>query len=258
MEIKTLEKKQDKVTFLIKGIDHAVANTLRRLMSSEVPVLAIDEVDFHKNSSALYDEMVAHRLGLVPIETDLKSYNEKSKCKCKGVGCPKCQLSITLSKKGPCTVYSGDLEISDPKLKPVFDKIPITKLLEGQELEFEATAVLGCGKEHAKFSPALVFFRNYPKVSVKEDCEKAVQVCPRNVFEYKNKKLSVKNLINCDLCNACVEACGEEKISVSPVEDEFIFTVESWGQLNPKEIFETALDIFDEKLDEFNKLVKAI
>ena len=67
MEIKILNKTQDKLVFTVNGINSTLANTLRRLMAVEVPVLAIDLVEFTKNSSALYDEIIAHRLGLVPL-----------------------------------------------------------------------------------------------------------------------------------------------------------------------------------------------
>jgi len=107
--------------------------------------MAIEDVEVRKNSSSLYDEMIAHRLGLIPLTTDLKSYNLPSECKCEGKGCARCQLVLTLSAKGPGIVYSSSLKSKDPKVKPVFDNFPIVKLLKGQEIELEATATLGTG-----------------------------------------------------------------------------------------------------------------
>jgi len=104
--------------------------------------MAIDEVTFIENGSALYDEIIANRLGLIPLETDLESYFEKSKCKCKGAGCARCQLTLTLNKTGPCMVYAEDLKSKDPKIKPVYPKTPIVKLLDGQTLKFEAVAII--------------------------------------------------------------------------------------------------------------------
>lgn len=260
MELKLLEKKQNKMIFLLKGTDHVFANTLRRLMSVEVPTLAIDEVNFYKNSSALYDEIIAHRLGLIPLKTDLKSYDLTENCSCKGEGCAKCRLNITLNCAGPCTVYSKDLKSQDPKVKPIFDDIPIVKLDKDQHLEFEATAKLGKGKDHIKFSPALVFFKNYPEINIKKDVNaaKCIKACTKGVFELDGKKLVVKDVTKCDLCEVCVEACGSDAIEVKGSDKDFIFEVESWGQLSPKEILEQALDIFDDKLDIFTKQVKSI
>ncbi len=70
-------------------------------MTEEVPTMAIEDVEFRKNNSILYDEIIAHRLGLVPLKTDLKSYNLPEKCKCKGEGCARFQLTV------PIDQYSG-------------------------------------------------------------------------------------------------------------------------------------------------------
>lgn len=258
MDIKVLDKKENKLVFVLKDSTPEFANTLRRLMISEVPTLAVRKVTFVKNSSALFDEMIAHRLGLLPLTTDLDSYTLPSKCSCKGAGCAKCQLSLTLKAEGPITVYSSDLKSQDPKVKPVFPKMPIVALLKGQELEFEAVVTLGTGKEHAKFSPALVFYKSYPKITIDKcrNAEDIVKACPAKVFEMDGKSLKVKNLEACHLCLACVDACDPaEGIAVDGSEKDFIFTIESWGKLTPEDILRAALDTFDEKLDEFEKLL---
>jgi DNA-directed RNA polymerase subunit D len=261
MEIQQLKKSENKLIFLIKGINAALANTLRRFMTSEVSILAIDEVNIIKNSSAMFDEVLAHRLGLIPLKTDLKSYNLKEECSCKNKGCPKCQLSLILNIKGPCTVYSSNLKSQDPKIQPVYPKMLIVKLQKDQEIELEAIARLGKGKKHNKFSPGLIFYRNYPVIKIGSNCnicKKCVSVCPKKILEIKNKKLTIKNLIECDLCLACVNICPKKEIKVTENPKEFIFTIESWGQLTPKEIYEEALNKFDKKLDELAKKIKKI
>src|SRR3989338_7102157 len=135
MNIKVLSQKENKVEFTLEGVNPVIANTLRRLVINEVPTLAIEELEIKENSSAIYDEMLAHRLGLVPLTTDLKSYEMKQNCKCEGKGCANCTLKLKLKATGPCVVYSGDLKSTDPKVKPVFDKMPIAKLLKDQEIE---------------------------------------------------------------------------------------------------------------------------
>ena len=138
MEIRVLEnnKEQGKVSFILKDSTPAFANTLRRLMIDDVPAMAIEDVEFQKNNSILYDEMIAHRLGLVPLKTDLKSYNLPDKCKCEGKGCNRCQLKMVLrATKGSGVVYASEIKSKDPAVKPVFPNMPIVKLLKGQTLD---------------------------------------------------------------------------------------------------------------------------
>src|SRR3989339_2182422 len=121
MEIELLSTSKDKSTirFLLKGTVPAFANLLRRVILEEVPVMAIEDVEFRKNSSILYDEMIAHRLGLLPLSTDLKSYNLPSECKCEGKGCARCQLKLTLKSKGLGMVYASEMHTRDAEIKPV-------------------------------------------------------------------------------------------------------------------------------------------
>jgi len=257
MAIEVLEKKENRVKFLVTKTETPFINTIRRLVLDEVPTMAIDDVEFKRNDSILYDEMVAHRLGLVPLATDLKGYNLPAKCTCKGEGCAKCQLEMSLKTEAQGMVTAGKLKTKDPKIKPVYEDIPITKLIEGQALEFIAIAKLGKGKEHAKWSPGIAFFIQKPVVTVKKsaDCAEGVKKCPRNVFDIKDSKVKVVNENDCILCNACVDACGEDAITAEGSKDEFIFTLESFGQLKPKEILKQATVELDEKLDEFKSLV---
>jgi len=260
IEIKTLKEANGKLDFVIKNIDAVIANSLRRLITSEIPIMAIETVNVVKNSSALYDEMIAHRLGLIPFKTDPSSYNLKEKCKCKGKGCALCELTLSLKANGPCTVYAEAIKSKDPKIKPIYPKIPIVKLLKGQSLDLEIKAILGQGKSHAKFSPGLVYYQAYPKIKV-TNCKgsgKCVEVCPKDVFKIVNKKVKIVNPMNCILCEACEEACPHNAINVEDSKTDFIFHVESWGQLKPKKLLLIAIDMLEDKLDEFNKKIKKL
>lgn len=258
MELKLLNKDRDKLRFVIKNSDNVYANTLRRMIMDEVPVIAIDEVTIVKNTSAIYDEVIAHRLGLVVLKTDLDSYNLRELCKCEGKGCARCQTYLTLNAKGPCTVYAEDLKPKDPKIKPVYPKTILAKLAKGQVLQLEATAILGKGKEHAKFSPALAYYHAYPEIDISNPgaATDVVKVCPTKVFKVENKQAKVVNLTNCILCMACVDACGENVIKVHGSKSDFIFSIESWGQIKPSEIVVNALDLLDDKLDSLAKELK--
>jgi DNA-directed RNA polymerase subunit D len=254
LKVKILDSSGEKISFLVEDIDHALAGELRRIMMTEIPTLAIEWVDFVKNDSVLWDEIIASRLGLIPLVFNPKFYNLKEECKCGGKGCAHCQVTLTLKKVGPCIVYSGDLVSSDKNVKPLYDKIPIVELMEGQELEFEAIAQLGVGKEHAKWQASIVGFRNVPKISVGKggNVDVYAKKCPKNVFVYQNKKLRVNKLLECNLCMQCVDL-SKGIIKVEPDETKFIFKVETACGLKPKEIVLRSIGILSKKLEEFSK-----
>lgn len=255
MEVKILNKSENKLVLRINGINTALANTLRRLMMVEVPVLAIDTVEFTKNTSALYDEIIAHRLGLIPLKTDLKSYNLKEKCKCNGKGCAMCELKLVLSVNGAGMVYASNLKSTDPKIQPVFPEMPIVELIKKQSLELTATAILGKGKTHAKFSPGLVYYRGYPNLIVKDknSLKKVVEEL-KDVLTIKGDNLDVKDILKWN--ERYEEILEMNNIEVKNSNEDFIFFIESWGQLKTEEIFKKALEIFDDKLDEFSEKLK--
>ncbi len=263
MNVKILDKKGLKLTLLIKDAKTSYINTLRRAIIQEVPTMAIEDVEFFKNDSVMYDEMLAHRLGLIPLTTPLDDYNFRETCSCGGVGCAKCTVKFTLKAKGPKTVYASDLKSNDPKVKPVYPNMPIVKLTERQELEIEATAQLGRGKEHMKWSPGLAYFRQVPQITInnskiknKEEC--AAQ-CPKKVLVVNKGELEVdKNkLYECTMCNACSDYC-KDGISVVPVEGEFLFYLESWGQLSTEEIIKRATKEIDTKFNDFIEALKKV
>ncbi len=254
MDIKLLKKQDNKLNFLLKDSNPVFVNTLRRIIISELPTLAIKKVTLVKNSSALFDEIIAHRLGMLPLVTDLDTYVLPDKCSCKGAGCAKCQITFTLKAEGPLTVYAADLKSQDPKIKPVFGKIPIVQLLKDQELEFEAVASLGIGKEHAKHTAGLAHYKGYPKITIDKvkNPEEVMASCPTNVYEIKGKDLKVIDAERCILCDACVDI-NEPKdgLTVKASEKDFIFYIESFGKLSPEEMLSRSLDIINERLEEF-------
>lgn len=254
LEIKILEKNKEKIRFTIDDINPELAGELRRIMISGIPTMAIEFIDFHKNDSVLWDEIIANRLSLIPLVYDTKFYNFKKDCKCDGKGCVHCQVSFKLKKKGPCMAYSGDMIPSDEKVRPVYGKIPIVELTEGQELEFEAFAQLGLGKEHAKWQAAVVGYRSIPKITIGKDGdnEEYEKRCPRHVFVFEDKKLKVNKLLECNLCLQCMEL-SNGAIKIEPDETKFVFKVEAACGLKPEEIVSKAIDVLEEKLGEFSK-----
>jgi len=140
----------------LKGIPLQYANALRRICLNGVPVFAVDTVDIIENSSVLPDEGLAHRLGLIPLKTDLSRFNEPSKCECQSeTGCSNCKVMLVLDSGDSDvtrTVLSSDLSSEDDTIKPISDKIPIVQLAPGQRIKVECYARLGRGTEHAKWN----------------------------------------------------------------------------------------------------------
>lgn len=256
MQLKLIEKnnKKDQFYFLAKNTDISFLNALRRSVVSLVPTMAIEDVEFRQNSSLLYDELLAHRLGLVPLTTDLKCYEiiktEEDKESLK------CINKLTLDVKGPKTVYSGDLKPSDPAIKPVFDNIPLVKLKKGQDVKLEAVAILGIGKEHMKFSPGLFFYKNKPILEIAKnvDSEELSKKIPANsavTIESGKIKVDENKLYTSNYFDAFLNESVIEGLDVKMSEEEFVLYVESFGQLSAKEMIITSIDVLKERLNDF-------
>ena len=260
MELKLLHKSKDglKTTFGIKNLDVSYINSLRRIMMSEVPTLAIEEVEFRKNTSLLYDETMAHRLGLVVLSSDLKSYTLPAECTCKGEGCAKCQLKLTLtSAKSGDVVKASIMKSEDPKVIPVHGDTIIVKLSKGQELELEATAILGKGKDHIKWSPGLVYYNYKPKITVNNDTKDFDQFkakFPPQIFD-KSGKIDKNLILDNDLVDACKDV-NPNIVKIEYEENSYIFTVEAFGQLTTKEMVKEACSILQQKSDVFVEKLK--
>ena len=258
MKVKSIsyEKKKGKISFMIEKTTPAFANLLRRAIIDRVPTLAIEDIEFKDNDSILYDEVIAHRLGLIPLTTDFKTYNFKEGCKCEGEGCARCSVVLTLKEKGPKIVYASALKSKDAKVKPAFQEIPIVKLLKDQKLEFQATAILGIGRDHIKWSPGTAWHHYNPKITVKNNAKLLEQFkdkYPTKIFT-KNQ-IDVKKITSCGLYDACDGIC-DDLVKIEWDENNIIFNVESWGQLDPKAIVKKACEVIDEQLEEFADLVK--
>lgn len=241
--MKLLNKKENQITFTAE-IDESLANAIRRYLN-KIPIIAVDEVEISKNDSPLYDETIAHRIGLIPIKMD-KSINEKKSHK----------MKLDTSKEG--IVYSKELS---GDLNVVYEKIPITNLNKNQELKLTATLITGKGNEHAKFSPGLMFYRNIVSMKIDKDCPKEViDICPQGILKSDNGKITISDISKCDMCEACVEFCkkiGKDSISIIPT-NELIITLESFGQLEVKEIFKKSIEELKKDLAHVSKQISKV
>lgn len=264
LEVKIIDKNEFSARLIIEGIDSAFMNSLRRIIVAEVPAMAIDEVVVIENSSMLHDEVLTHRLGFIPLKTDLDSYNLPEECSCKSeLGCNLCRASLTLTVEGHeniKTVYSGDLTSENPNVRPVSEKIPIVKLVPGQNLKLEAYARLGKGGRHAKWQPvSLCVYKHFPRVKINEkdcdSCGKCVNVCPKRILSISEngKKPEPRNVIDCITCHDCVDVCPKSPhaIEVSWDKDVFVFDIESTGALPVERILKEATKILDKRIESF-------
>jgi DNA-directed RNA polymerase subunit D len=226
-------------------------------MLTRLPAMAIDEVLVLENTSVMYDEMLAHRLGLIPLVTDLESYNLSEDCDCEGKGCSLCQCTLTLEETAEedeeKIINSSNLTSQDPKVVPASGDIPLVKLAPGQRLIIEAYARLGKGLENAKFQPvSTVSYKYVPIVEVNKEkctqCGDCVGVCPKNIFRVEGDTISTQNTLDCSLCEACVEVCEPGAITIDSKKDSFLFKVESTGALTPEDIVEKSAELLKERI----------
>ncbi len=146
MKIDVLENNDTVFRFSISGASTIMVNAIRRAAMNAVKTFAIDKITFYENTTAMFDEYISHRIGLVPIKTPSKGYSDTD------------EVVFTLDATGPKTVYSGDLEASDKDVRVANEAIPIIKLAEGQKLRIECKAVMGTGARHSKFQPGLATY----------------------------------------------------------------------------------------------------
>jgi DNA-directed RNA polymerase subunit D len=155
--IEILENHNEKIVLKFTNAPRQYVNAIRRISINEVPTLAIDDVVILENSSVMHDEAVAHRLGLIPLRTDLHRFVLPTHCDCNStLGCSKCRVLLSMDSEAndkTKVVTSGDLVSEDEVVKPLSTEIPIIVLAPAQKLKFEAYARLGFGKEHAKWQP---------------------------------------------------------------------------------------------------------
>lgn len=282
MQIKVIYLDEENIVFDLIGVDVSIANALRRILLAEVPTMAIETVYIQDNTSILQDEVLSHRLGLIPLKvdprlfedfqpgdepTDLNTLVFKLDVQCEEL--PAEVRKEMLERGGadarpyPQGAYSRDLEWQPQgdqettlgtAVGPVHGDIPIVNMKPGQKVRLEAHCHKGVGKDHTKFSPvATASYRLLPDIIIPQplsgrEAEQLVDICPMQVFDIEDTFAKVSRPRDCTMCRECIRKEGwEEKVQLRRVANHFIFTVESSGCLPPTEIVKMAIQVLKQK-----------
>lgn len=193
-------------SFSVIHIDASLANAFRRILMAELPTLAIDKIYMHNNTSIIADEILAHRLSLIPLQGSpeglkwLHAFTKPDPETGEGgddvydyntivlklnVECTRNEEGIARGETDPrikynnAHIYARDLRFEavgqqsqyfkdDGIIKAVNPDILIAKLRPGQKIEFDAHCHVGFGQTHAKFSPvAPASYRTLPTITIK-------------------------------------------------------------------------------------------
>ena len=268
MKVNVTELKPKKAVLEIQDTEPYFVNAIRRIMLSELPKLAIDDVVIYDNTSALFDEIIAHRLGLITIPTDLDLLTFRDECVCKGKGCPNCTVRYTLSKEGEgpgkkVVVYSGDLQPAEKSWAIKEDKIPIVELYNDQRIILEVEAVLGRGRDHAKWQPVQApGYRFVPIIEIDkkriDEVKEFVKKLPDGIVRLKEDKLELDDIKKLPVLESYIDKAEVDFITIKKDLSKVIFSFETDGSLSAEDALKRSAKILEEKYAEFGKLLKKI
>jgi len=243
-DVEFVEREDRETRFLVRGVTPAFANGIRRAMIADVPTMAIDTVRFVENSSVMFDEQLALRLGLVPLTTPpVGEFAEDD------------TVTLSIDVEGPATAYSGDLVSSDELVQPADENIPIIELKDDQRLEAEADAVLDRGKDHAKHQGGVaVGYRHLQRVEVDGDLpefEEQESRIIRGVIEDDGELVSTSEFDH-DLSNRY----PGKQVRVEDVPNAFVFHVETDGSFTVDELVTRAAETIAARATELEDAVQ--
>ncbi|MFU8867111.1 DNA-directed RNA polymerase subunit D [Natronococcus sp.] len=243
-DVEFVERGDREARFLVRGITPAFANGIRRAMVADVPTMAIDTVRFVENSSVMFDEQLALRLGLVPLTTPPEGEFVEDDT-----------VTLSIDVEGPATAYSGDLVSADSLVEPADENVPIIELKDGQRLEAEAEARLERGKNHAKHQGGVaVGYRHLQRVEVVDDLpefqEPESQIV-RGVVE-ENGELVPTSEFDHDIST---RHPGKE-VRLEDVPNAFVFHVETDGSFSVEELVTRAVDSIEARATELEEAVQ--
>lgn len=242
MNVKYLKKVGFGHKFLLQDTRYDIVNGIRRGIIGHVKTMAIENVIIYKNESVMPDEFLAHRLGLIPIKVDDFDSNT--------------EFSLYL-KKTSGVVKSGDIDDNGMAEIPL-KNIPVVDLNEGKSLECELIVKASDGRDHIKWSPALVYYNNVPSLKQHKSVDKAVMdACPKHSLELKANKAVLTESYNCDACRFC-EVASNGALELVLEENNFVLTIEPYGNLSLEKIITGLDDAITSELDDLAKNIKEL
>ena len=271
-----LYEDDEKIRILLKDTDRAFVNSIRRTLMSDTPKMAIETVSFIKKTveedgevwetdGPLPDEVIAQRLAMIPIPTNHEQYYFQDECpNCADMveedrGCALCTMLYYCQKKGSkegVWVTAGDLNFLGEEegfIPEKYQSIPITKLFQGQIIEFSATAIMGRGRDHVKWSPVCGVNFNPRRVGVINTKSRAKILWDLGLnikAEDFNKDGRLEDVDKVDLLRKDLNHVGsgteesrefKEAVVLEDVPNEFILSFETDGSMSPKVAFEMAV-----------------
>jgi len=252
-EVTFIDRGDRTVRFLVRGVTPAFANGVRRSILADVPTLSIDSVRVIENSSVMFDEQIALRLGLVPLSTPDDYRSDEA-------------VTLAIDVEGPATAYSGDLVSSDDQVQPADENVPIIDLKEGQRLELEADARLGVGKDHAKHQGGVaVGYRHLQRVEVVgetgefEDDEARILrgVIEEGAADHAAEDVEDGDLVPADAFdNDLSQRYPGKEVDVQDVPNAFVFSVESDGSVPVEDLVVEAVSSLHARADELEEAVQ--
>ena len=277
VKIKVLKETEEKMQLLLSETDRSLANALRRTLISDTPKMAIDSVRFQlgtkeqdgevwETTGPIPDEMVAQRLAMVPIPTMHDKFHFQHECpNCKDLveadrGCLECQMIYTCVVFGDEEgkwVTAGDMKYLGEESLEIpehYKSIPITKLLKGQMIEFYATAIMGRGREHTKWSPVCGVSFHPRRMGVLNNKKKSKILWDMDLeikakdFDKDGKLKDIEKVaVLTDELNHVgegTEASREfgDAVTLEEVPGEFILEFETDGSMEPKVAFMKAVE----------------
>ncbi|XP_071595357.1 DNA-directed RNA polymerases I and III subunit RPAC1 isoform X2 [Heliangelus exortis] len=233
-----IREEEGALEFDMVGIDAAIANAFRRILLAEVPTMAVEKVFVYNNTSIVQDEILAHRLGLIPIRADPRLFEYRNQGDEEGteIDTLQFQLKIKCSRNPHAAKESSDPNelyfnhkvyskhmtwvplgnqtdlFPDADFRPVHDDILIALLRPGQEIDVLMHCVKGIGKKVARVANA------------------RLDTFSREVFRHEG----LKNLVR-----------------LARVRNHYIFSVESTGILPPDVLVSEAIKILMGKCQRF-------
>tara|TARA_B100000700_G_scaffold98188_2_gene110555 strand:+ start:8965 stop:9849 length:885 start_codon:yes stop_codon:yes gene_type:complete len=292
VKTKIIEESDEKIRILLTDTDRAFVNAIRRTLMSETPKMAIDKVRFEmgtveqdgevwETNGPLPDEMIAQRLAMIPIPTVHDEFHFQDKCpECaelveKDRGCPLCTMIYTCKEfgsDGGRIITAGDMSyLGEDRLNipEKYRSIPITKLSKGQMIEFYATAIMGRGSEHAKWSPVSGVTFTPRRVGVLNNKTKA-KILWGLKLTIKAKDFDGDRLEDLDMVEQLIDDLNhvgpgteesrqfKDAITLEEVPGEFILSFETDGSMTPKVAFEQAIAQLSERFGELGEDIVAV